>query len=182
MRQDRLLLRTRHSADASAVLKRALTMLSATYIRAYACIPDRMTETEKLLYTARVRTVGGRDGSSCSDDRRLDVMFSTPGSQRTGTNPEQMFAAGWSACLLGALRLAAAKRSITLPQDTAINAEVDLFAAHREYFLRARLTVQLPGMDHATAEELVKEGHQKCPYSKATRGNIGVSLNVDGGN
>ena len=150
-------------------------------MRPNVCIPDCMRETEKLLYTARVRTVGGRDGSSRSDDRRLDVMFSTPGSQRTGTNPEQMFAAGWSACFLGALHLAAAKRRMTLPHDSAIDAQVDLFAAGGEYFLRAQFTVQLPGMDLATAEELVKEGHQTCPYSKATRGNIGVALNVGGG-
>ena len=134
------------------------------------------TQPEKLLYTATVHTTGGREGASHSSDGRLDIKLSTPGTARPGTNPEQLFAAGWSACFEGALGLAARKRKITLPAGLAIDAEVDLLLADSGYSLRARLNVSLPGVDHDIARGLVNEAHQNCPYSKATRGNIEVAI------
>ena len=138
-----------------------------------------MTMTvEKVLYTAKAHTTGGRDGASRSSDGRLDVTLSSPGAPGNGTNPEQMFAAGWSACFLGAMGVAAAKRKTRLPADAAIDAEVDLCGTGGEWFLRARLNVSLPGIDRDVARALVDAAHQTCPYSKATRGNIDVVINV----
>ena len=136
------------------------------------------TQPEKLLYTAKVHTTGGREGASHSSDGHLDIKLSTPGTTRPGTNPEQLFAAGWSACFEGALDLAARKRKITLPAGLAIDAEVDLLLADGGYSLRARLNVSLPGVDHDIASDLVNEAHQNCPYSKATRGNIEVAIKL----
>ena len=136
------------------------------------------TKPEKLLYTAKVHTTGGREGASNSSDGHLDIKLSTPGTTRPGTNPEQLFAAGWSACFEGALDLAARKRKITLPAGLAIDAEVDLLLADSGYSLRARLHVSLPGVDHDIARGLVNEAHQNCPYSKATRGNIEVAIKL----
>ncbi|OCO98417.1 MULTISPECIES: organic hydroperoxide resistance protein [unclassified Ensifer] len=137
-----------------------------------------MTDTEKLLYTGKTHTIGGREGASRSDDGRLDVKLSSPGSNRPGTNPEQLFAAGWSACFIGAIGLAAGQQKITLPADTAVDAEVDLRNRDGGYFLQARLNVSLPGIDREVAERLVEAAHQTCPYSKATRGNIDVTLTL----
>jgi lipoyl-dependent peroxiredoxin len=137
-----------------------------------------MTKIEKLLYTGRTHTTGGREGFARSDDRQLDIRLSPPGSNRPGTNPEQLFAAGWSACFIGALGKAAANHRMTLPAETAVDAEVDLGMTEGAYFLQARLTVALPGIDAALANMLVEEAHQTCPYSKATRGNIHVELKV----
>jgi osmotically inducible protein OsmC len=136
------------------------------------------TQPEKLLYTAKVHTTGGREGASHSSDGYLDVKLSTPGTAHPGTNPEQLFAAGWSACFEGALGLAARKRTISLPADVAIDAEVDLLLTDSGYSLRARLNVSLPGVDPGIARDLVNEAHQNCPYSKATRGNIEVAINL----
>ncbi len=134
---------------------------------------------EKLLYTARTHTTGGREhGASRSSDGNLEVKISTPGSGRPGTNPEQLFAAGWSACFESAIRLAARKRRIALPADPAIDAEVDLNHGDDGYFLRARLDVSLPGVEREVAHALVEEAHETCPYSKATRGNIDVTVNL----
>ena len=136
-------------------------------------------QLEKVLYTAKVHTVGGRDGgASHSDDGRLDVKFSVPGTPGTGTNPEQLFAAGWSACFEGSIGLVASKMRITLPADLAIDAEVDLCRTGGAYFLQARLNVSLPGMERDVAQALVDAAHQTCPYSKATRGNIDVAINL----
>lgn len=135
-----------------------------------------MTRIEKVLYTGRTRTTGGRDGAARSDDAQLDIRLSPPGSGKPGSNPEQLFAAGWSACFIGALGLAAAKRKIRLPADIAVDAEVDLGMAGEGYFLQARLTVSLPGLEPDVARALIDEAHQTCPYSKATRGNIDVVL------
>ena len=137
-----------------------------------------MTHAEKLLYTGKVRTVGGRDGASRSSDGRLDVKLSTPGTPGSGTNPEQLFAAGWSACFEGALGRAACEMRIALPADPVIDAEVDLNTAGGGYFLRARLNVSLPGVERDVAQRLVESAHRICPYSKATRGNIDVTINV----
>jgi Ohr subfamily peroxiredoxin len=132
----------------------------------------------KILYTGKTHTIGGRDGAARSDNAQLDVRLSPPGSGKPGTNPEQLFAAGWSACFIGALGLAAGKRKLALPVATAVDAEVDLAAADGAFFLQARLAVSLPGLDPELARSLVEEAHQTCPYSKATRGNIQVELTL----
>lgn len=137
-----------------------------------------MTANEKLLYTAKVRTTGGREGASRSFDGRLDIRLSTPGSPGSGTNPEQLFAAGWSACFEGAMAIAARKMNVKLPAELAIDAEVDLNAADDAYFLRARLSVSLPNLDREVARAVIDAAHQTCPYSKATRGNIEVAINL----
>lgn len=131
---------------------------------------------EKILYTVKVHTAGNRDGgSSCSDDGLLDVRHGLPGSGK-GTNPEQLFAAGWSACFDGAMNIAARRMKIALPAERAIDAEVDLCQTGEAYFLRARLNVSLPGLDREVARAVVEAAHQTCPYSKATRGNLDVTL------
>ncbi|MBX9825960.1 MAG: organic hydroperoxide resistance protein [Xanthobacteraceae bacterium] len=136
-------------------------------------------QTAKRLYTARTRTTGGREnGTARSLDGCLDVRLSTPGSARVGTNPEQLLAAGWSACLESAIALAARKRKIALPADVVVEAEVDLNAADGGTFLSVRLNVSLPGVDRDIAETLLGEAHENCPYSKATRGNIDVAINL----
>lgn len=138
-----------------------------------------MTQNAKVLYTAKTHTTGGREnGVARSSDGQLDVRISPPGSGRPGTNPEQMFAAGWSACFEGAIGVAAQKRKIALPADLAIDAEVDLKLVDGGYFLAARLNVSLPGIERDTAQALVNDAHQICPYSKATRDNIDVAINV----
>jgi osmotically inducible protein OsmC len=137
-----------------------------------------MPKLEKVLYTAKVHTTGGRDGAARSDDGRLDITLSPPGHAGNGTNPEQLFAAGWSACFIGAMGIAASKMRVTLPADRAINAEVDLGTIDGAFFLQARLNVSLPGLDRETAQALVNAAHQTCPYSKATRGNIDVVINL----
>ncbi|MGG7664589.1 organic hydroperoxide resistance protein [Dyadobacter sp. BHUBP1] len=136
------------------------------------------TIIDKVLYTGKTHTSGGRDGASRSSDGNLDIQLSSPGSHGAGTNPEQLFAAGWSACFIGAMGIAAAKKKITLPEGTAVDAEVDLGLAKTEYFLQARLNVSLPGLDEETARTLIESAHQTCPYSKATRGNINVTINA----
>src|SRR5687768_7093063 len=137
-----------------------------------------MHTIDKVLYTGRTHTLSGRDGSARSDDGRLDIKLSRPGSSGPGTNPEQLFAAGWSACFLGAMGRAAQKMNVAMPQDASVDAEVDLGAGGDQFFLQARLNVNLPGVDRATAQALADAAHQICPYSKATRGNIGVTIAV----
>lgn len=137
-----------------------------------------MTSTEKLLYTGKTHTTGGRDGASTSSDGRLDVKLSSPGGPGTGTNPEQLFAAGWSACFIGAMGLAAGKLKVKLPADLAVDAEVDLANTDGAYFLKARLHVSVPGIDREVAQSLVDAAHQTCPYSKATRGNVEVTIHL----
>ena len=133
---------------------------------------------EKLVYTAKTHTTGGREGGSRSSDGRLDIKLSIPGAPGAGTNPEQLFAAGWSACFEGAMAVVARKKKIRLPADSAIDAEVDLnqYLADDTYFLRARLNVSLPGVDRELAQAIVNEAHEICPYSRATRGNIEVAI------
>jgi osmotically inducible protein OsmC len=137
-----------------------------------------MTKPDKVLFTARVHTTGGREGASRSSDGRLDIKLSSPGGTAGGANPEQLFAAGWSACFEGAMGLAARKMKIALPADTAIDAEVDLCLTGGAYFLQARLNVRVPGVERDVAQALVDGAHQTCPYSKATRGNIDVVINL----
>jgi lipoyl-dependent peroxiredoxin len=138
-----------------------------------------MTKLEKVIYTAKAHTTGGRDGgASRTDDGRLDVKLSVPGKPGTGTNPEQLFAVGWSACFLSAIKIAASKARVTLPADVSIDVEVDLGLAENIHGLAARLNVNLPGVDRQVAEALAETAHHLCPYSNATRGNIEVALNV----
>ena len=140
---------------------------------------ETITQTTKVLYTAKTHTTGGRGkGVSRSSDGHLDIKLSEPGSGGSGTNPEQLFAAGWSACFESALGIAARKGRITLPEDTAIDAEVDLCSGKEGYSLQARLNVSIPGIDRAIAQDLVTEASQTCPYSKAIRGNVNVQYNL----
>ena len=133
---------------------------------------------EKVLYTAKVHTTGGRDGAARSADGRLDIKLSTPGGPGNGTNPEQLLAAGWSACFISAMGLAASKMKIPLPADRAVDAEVDLGTTGGGFLLQARLNVSLPGLEREVAQTLVDAAHKTCPYSKATRGNIDVVVNL----
>ena len=135
------------------------------------------TQVEKVLYTGKTHTTGGRDGAAKSSDGNLNVKLTTPG-KGDGTNPEQLFAAGWSACFIGAMGIAANKMRIQLPADTAIDAEVDLGTASGGFLLQARLNVSLPGLDAEVAQQLIEAAHATCPYSKATRGNINVTINL----
>ena len=134
----------------------------------------------KVRYTAKTHTSSGRRGGfSRSDDGRLDVKFSAPGVSGTGTNPEQLFAAGWSACFISAMGLVADKMKVKLPADVAIDAEIDLCNSGDVYFLRARLNVSLPGLEREVAEAIVDATHRKtCAYSNATRGDIDVTVDV----
>ena len=133
-----------------------------------------------VRYTAKTHTSGGRRGGvSHSDDGRLDVQFSAPGVPGTGTNPEQLFAAGWSACFISAMGVVARRMKVTLPTDVAVDAEIDLCNSGDVYFLRARLNVSLPGLDREVAQAIVDATHgQTCAYSNATRGNVEVTLTV----
>jgi osmotically inducible protein OsmC len=138
-----------------------------------------MLPAAKVVYTAKTHTTGGRDnGASRSSDGRLDVRLSTPGSARIGTNSEQLFAAGWSACFESALALVARQKKIALPGEVAVDAEVDLNLKDGGYSLSARLNVSLPGVARDVAQSLLDEAHKVCPYSKATRGNIDVAINL----
>ena len=135
---------------------------------------------EKVLYTAKAHTTGGREGgASRTDDGRLEVKVSPPGGPGTGTNPEQLFAVGWSTCFLSAIKLVAGKKKVRLSPDIAIDAEVDLGTAEGHYRLQARLNVSLPGIDRETAQALVDGAHQECPYSRATHGNINVETTIN---
>ena len=137
-----------------------------------------MQSIEKVLYTARVRTRGGRNGEARSDDGRLQLRLTPPGAPGQGSNPEQLFAAGWSACSIGALRHAAHARNLEFPADAAVDAEVDLMHGEHGFFLRAHLAIELPGLDAELAQCLVDAARHSCPYSKALRGNIAVTLSL----
>jgi Ohr subfamily peroxiredoxin len=131
-----------------------------------------------VLYTGKTHTTGGRDGAARSSDGRLDIKLSSPGTPGQGTNPEQLFAAGWSACFMGAMGIAARGLDVKLPPEAAVDAEVDLGTTGGGFFLQARLNVSLPGIDRHKALAIVEAAHNTCPYSKATRGNINVTLNL----
>jgi lipoyl-dependent peroxiredoxin len=136
---------------------------------------NAITQIEKVIYTAKAHTIGGRDGgASRTSDGKLDVKLSVPGTHGAGTNPEQLFAVGWSACFLLAIRLVVARMKVKLPSDVAVDAEVDLGVTNGSHLIQARLNVSLPGIDRETAQKLVDGAHLECPYSKATRGNINV--------
>jgi lipoyl-dependent peroxiredoxin len=133
----------------------------------------------KVLHTGKTRTTGGREhGTARSSDGRLDIRLAAPDTARIGTNPEQLLAAGWSACFEHAIALAARKREITLPAEVIVDAEVDLNLADDDAFLSARLNVSIPGIERDIAWGLIEEAHEICPYSKATRGNIEVTITL----
>ena len=135
------------------------------------------------LYTAHAHVTGGRDGAAKTDDGKLDVKLAPPkelGGNGAGTNPEQLFAAGYAACFIGAMRLVAGNEKIAVPQGLAIDADVSLGKDAQDNFrLGVVFNIALPGMDKAAAEALVAKAHEVCPYSRATRGNIDVALNVN---
>ncbi len=138
-----------------------------------------MSHIAKVLHTGKTGTTGGRhDGASRSSDGLLDIRLSAPGSARIGTNPEQLFAAGWSASFADAIALAASERKVMLPVKVSIDAEVDLNLVDGGYFLSTRLNVRLPGLERNVAKDLVDEAEEICPYSKATRGNIQVTIKL----
>lgn len=141
---------------------------------------SHIPQVKKVVYTAKVHTTGGRDGgSSKSSDGRLEVKLSIPGGPGTGTNPEQLFAAGWSNCFTSAMKIAAAKKKVRYPEGAFVDTEVDLCQDESDrYFLRARFNISLPGLDHETAEAIVEAADQLCPYSRVTRGNIDLTLNL----
>jgi lipoyl-dependent peroxiredoxin len=139
-----------------------------------------LPQIEKVIYTAKAHTTGGRDGgASRTSDERLEVKLSVPGTPGTGTNPEQLFAVGWSACFLSAMKIVAARKRIKLPAELAVDAEVDLGTTGGGYLLQARLNVTMPGIEREVAQALVDGAHLECPYSKATHGNINVVTNVE---
>ena len=139
------------------------------------------TKLDKVLYTAHAHTTGGRDGRSVSDDGLLDVKLSPPkamGGAGNATNPEQLFAAGYSACFMGAMKHVAGMKKVTVPADAAVDASVDIGPIPAGFGIAAKLVVSLPGMDRAVAQDLLESAHQVCPYSNATRGNIEVELTL----
>ena len=138
-----------------------------------------MNQMERVHYTAKVQTTGGRDGgTSRSSDGRLDIKLLVPGTPGTGTNPEQLFAAGWSTCFLTSIKIVAGRMKVNIPSDLAVDADVDLCRDDSGFLLQARINVSLPGMAHDLAQTLVDEADMTCPYSKATRGNIHVAICV----
>ncbi len=134
-----------------------------------------MSDT-KTLYTAKVHVTGGREGAARSSDGRLDIKLGVPGGAGAGTNPEQLFGAGWSACFEGAMGIAAKAKGITLPVDLAIDAEIDLRHGDEGYSLAARLNVSVPGLEPEVARQLIEAAHRTCPYSKAIKGNIDATV------
>jgi lipoyl-dependent peroxiredoxin len=137
-----------------------------------------MSTAPRTLYTGKVHVAGGREGAARSADGRLDIKLSTPGGPGTGTNPEQLLAAGWSACFEGAIAIAAKEMKLVLPEAPSIDAEIDLNLADDGYGLAARLNVALPGLPRDMAETIVEAAHRTCPYSKALAGNIDIAINL----
>ncbi len=138
-----------------------------------------MNKLEKLLYTAHTHTTGGRDGKSTSDDGLLNVNLALPkamGGSGNATNPEQLFAAGYSACFISALRHVAGLKKIKVPDGVAIDASVDIGPIPQGFGIAVKLMISLPGLNRAVAQDLINTAHQVCPYSNATRGNIQIDL------
>ena len=139
------------------------------------------TKLDKIMYTAHAHVTGGREGRAVSDDGLLDVKLSPPkamGGAGTATNPEQLFAAGYSACFMGAMKHVAGMKKISIPADASIDASVDIGPIPAGFGIAAKLVINLPGLDRDVATDLVQAAHQVCPYSNATRGNIDVELVV----
>jgi Ohr subfamily peroxiredoxin len=137
---------------------------------------------DKVLYTATATATGGREGRALSSDNALDIQLSTPrelgGAGGPGTNPEQLFAAGYSACFIGAMKVVAASQKVALPAETSVVGRVGIGPIANGFGIEAELTISLPGMPRVDAEALVAKAHHVCPYSNATRGNINVTLTV----
>ncbi len=138
---------------------------------------------EKVVYTANAHTTGGREGASKTDDGALDVKLSTPkvmgGSGGTGTNPEQLFAAGYSACFMGAMKAVSGKVGVKVPDDAAIDSHVSFGPIENNAFgIAVKMDISLPGVDADSAKKLVDAAHHVCPYSNATRDNVDVQLNI----
>ncbi|MFJ5503061.1 organic hydroperoxide resistance protein [Pectobacterium carotovorum] len=137
---------------------------------------------EKVLYVAHAQATGGRDGRAVSSDKAVDIKLTTPrelgGAGGEGTNPEQLFAAGYSACFLGAMKFVGAREKIAVPADTTVNGSVGIGAIPTGFGIEVELKISLPGLDRAEAEDLVQKAHIVCPYSNATRGNIDVTLTI----
>ena len=136
------------------------------------------TSLDKVLYTAKTHVTGGRDGNGRSDDGKIEVRLSPPAQGAPGTNPEQLFGIGYSACFMGAMKAVAPKVGVQVPSDAAIDAEVDLGPTSLGYGVAVRMNIRLPGLPREQAQRLVEEAHKVCPYSNATRDNIAVQLNV----
>jgi osmotically inducible protein OsmC len=140
-----------------------------------------MNKLEKIVYRAEATSTGGRDGRSVSSDNRIDIKLAVPkemGGNGDGTNPEQLFAAGYSACFLGAMKFVAGQQKITLPADSKITGKIGIGPIPQGFGIEAELLISLPGMDRAAAQGLIEKAHQVCPYSNATRGNIEVKLSL----
>ena len=135
------------------------------------------TQLDKVLYTAQAHTIGGRDGAGKTSDGSLDVKLSSPGSGKPGTNPEQLFAAGYSACFHSALRVVARRAKVD-PGDSTVTAQVGIGPEHGAFGLVVTLIIHIPGLEREQVRELAEAAHQVCPYSRATRGNISVELRV----
>ena len=139
------------------------------------------TKLDKILYTAKAHTTGGREGRSITDDGLLDVKLSPPkamGGAGNATNPEQLFAAGYSACFMGALKHVASLKKVPVPADASIDASIDIGPIPQGFGIAAKLVINLPGLERAVAQDLVDSAHKVCPYSNATRGNIEVVLTL----
>ncbi len=139
------------------------------------------TQLDKVIYTAKAHTTGGREGRSVTDDGLLDVKLAPPkqlGGKGGATNPEQLFAAGYSACFMGALKHVAGIKKVAVPDDASIDASVDIGPIPQGFGIAVQMVIRLPDLDRAVAQDLVNTAHQVCPYSNATRGNIEVSLTL----
>ena len=138
-----------------------------------------MAQLDKVLYTAHAHTTGGREGASRTDDGRLDIQLTSPGGAGKGTNPEQLFAAGYSACFIGAMKFVASQGGPKVPADASVTSTVGIGPRSEGGFgITVELAVALPGLAKADAEALVEKAHQVCPYSNATRNNVDVKLSV----
>jgi osmotically inducible protein OsmC len=140
-----------------------------------------MNKIEKVVYRAEATATGGRDGRAVSSDNKLEVKLAVPkemGGNGDGTNPEQLFAAGYSACFMGAMRFVAGKEKLTIPADAKITGKVGIGGIPQGFGIEAELVISIPGMDRSTAQTLIEKAHQVCPYSNATRGNIEVKLTL----
>jgi lipoyl-dependent peroxiredoxin len=136
---------------------------------------------EKVLYTAHAKATGGRDGRARSSDGRIDVVLKPPkemGGTGEGVNPEQLFACGYAACFIGAIKFVAGQQKVAVPADTSIESSVGIGPIPQGFGIQVELKISIPGIDRATAQSLVEKAHQVCPYSNATRGNIDVTLTL----
>ncbi|MEO7941341.1 MAG: organic hydroperoxide resistance protein [Burkholderiaceae bacterium] len=140
-----------------------------------------VTHVDKVIYEAHATSTGGRNGSTRSSDGLLDVMLAVPkemGGAGGGVNPEQLFAAGYSACFIGAMQFVAGQEKVRLPPDTSIDATVGIGPIPAGFGIAVQLAVKVPGMDRAQAQTIIDKAHQVCPYSNATRGNIAVTITL----